>query len=222
MKPINLILSSAVEEHQLCDSHFWGNPHLPKGVEFPTYTDADGDTLEYRFICQINLADIASLDVDNILPHKGLLSFFAKIERYLGNYDDCYSLSGYISDADDVKVLYFPDAPAPGEESQFVEVVLLDEDDTPVNPMAMKMEFSHSRPADCYEEHALFAEPTHREWESWDPPFEEWQILLQIDSFDGDGFNLNFMDCGVLDLLISPQALAAHDFGNVRGIVLST
>ena len=53
-------------------------------------------------------------------------------------------------------------------------------------------------------------------------PFEDWVILLQIDSFEGKDFVLNFMDFGVLDFLISPKALEASDFSDVRGIVLST
>ena len=35
-------------------------------------------------------------------------------------------------------------------------------------------------------------------------------------------FSLNFMDCGVLDFLISPEDLAACRFDNVRAIILST
>ncbi len=53
-------------------------------------------------------------------------------------------------------------------------------------------------------------------------PFEDWVILLQIDSFEGKYFVLNFMDFGVLDFLISPKAQEAYDFSDVRGIVLST
>ena len=48
------------------------------------------------------------------------------------------------------------------------------------------------------------------------------EILLQVDSFAGMDFNLNFMDCGVLDFLIAPEALWARDFSSVRAIVLST
>ena len=58
---------------------------------------------------------------------------------------------------------------------------------------------------------------THQE-----PPFEDWQILLQVDSFSGMDFDLNFMDFGVLDFLISPEDLAKRDFSSVRAIVLST
>lgn len=84
--------------------------------------------------------------------------------------------------------------------------------------------------ADCFQpqrsrlsdEHMLFAPPSTREWETWDEPYEAWEILLQIDSFAGMDFNLNFMDFGVLDLLIDPEDLKRRRFDNVRAIVLST
>jgi hypothetical protein len=131
-------------------------------------------------------------------------------------YDDEGCISGYVSGPEDLKVLYFPEV-----TEDFSEVVLLDEDDEPVNPSELTIRFAQTRPEGCYEDHALLAKPTHREWETWEPPFEDWQILLQVDSFSGKDFDLNFMDCGVLDFLISPKDLAAGRFDSVRAIVLS-
>ena len=82
--------------------------------------------------------------------------------------------------------------------------------------------FSAVRPSEYCEDHALMAEPTYREWENWDSPYEDWKILLQVDSFSGDDFNLNFMDFGVLDFLISPEDLKNSRFDCVRAIVLSS
>ena len=36
------------------------------------------------FICQIRLRDIADIDTDNLLPHTGMLCFFADIDYFLG------------------------------------------------------------------------------------------------------------------------------------------
>ena len=72
------------------------------------------------------------------------------------------------------------------------------------------------------DEHALLAHPTYRPWENWDAPYEDWLILLQVDSFEGKDFQLNLMDVGVLDFLISPSDLKQHSFDNVRAIVLSS
>ncbi|WP_300728066.1 YwqG family protein [uncultured Bacteroides sp.] len=221
MSQIHIKLSEPEGHLPLCSSHFWGNPDLPLGFGYPTYLDSDGDPCEYRFLCQINLADLASCDVGNLLPHKGLLSFFAKIDNYLGEYEE-FSLGGFISGPDDVKVLFFPEVGLPGMDTVFVEKVLVDEDDNPVNSGELKMNFSATAFKDCWEEHAVLAEPTHREWETWDYPFEDWLVLLQVDSFSGKDFNLNFMDCGVLDFLISPKDLSMRNFNDVRAIVLST
>ena len=95
-----------------------------------------------------------------------------------------------------------------------------DGDGNPSSPGELRIDFS-LRPG-THDEHAVFAPPSHRPWETWDHPFEDRRILLQVDSCGGKDFDLNFMDVGVLDFLISPSALARHDFDDVRAIVLSS
>lgn len=214
MKPIRLVLTSPAEKLGATTSRFWGNPALPAHVPYPTYEDDDGETYPYVFLCQINLGELAAAFPATQLPREGLLLFFAKIDAYLG-YEGYYEISGYVSDADAVKVIWIADTD--GVE----EITLLDENDVPFNPSELKINFSSERKA-YGDEHELFAEPEHREWETWEPPYEDRIILLQVDSFSGDDFELNFMDSGVLDFLISPRALRKHDFTDVRGIVLST
>lgn len=215
MKPIRIILSKPSEKLSEGSSRFWGNPDLPEGMDYPTYIDNDGDDYPYCFICQINLEQLAIFAPENPLPHKGLLSFFAKIDNYLGDYAATDIIGSHISEKESVKVMYFP------KIDNLREVVLIDEDNEQINPDELSISFSYKlEPLNA--EHELFAQPTHREWETWDNPYDDWTILLQIDSFEGEDFNLNFMDCGVLDFLISPKALATHDFSEVRAIVLST
>lgn len=215
MKPIRLILSEPSEKHTVGASLFWGNPDLPEGEAYPMYIDADGDEFPYCFICQINLEHLAAFAPENPLPHSGLLSFFAKIDYYLGDFDAPVEIGGTVCDKDAVKVLYFPDI------DNLREVVLVDDEDEEINPRGLDIRFTY-KPEPYTDEHELFARPTHREWKTWDPPYEDRMILLQIDSFEGEDFELNFMDCGVLDFLISPKALAHRDFSDVRAIVLST
>lgn len=133
----------------------------------------------------------------------------------MGLFASTDPVGGSISSEDAVKVLYFPSC------NDMNEVVLVDNDNNPVAPEEMQMRFSHTVPP-LSDEHILFALPTHREWETWDPPYEDWEILLQIDSFEGMDFRLNFMDFGVFDFLISPSDLKNCRFDNVRAIVLST
>lgn len=196
-------------------SHFWGNPALPKDMAYPTYVDEQGEEYPYTFICQLNMADVAPYDVDNLLPHEGLLLFFAKIDNYLGHFEQPAEIGGAVSSREDVRVIYIQ------ETDNLREVVLIDDDDEEIAPEALRVSFSLNIPAHT-DETLLLAQPTHREWENWDNPCEDWMILLQVDSFDGDDFDLNFMDCGVLDFLISPSALRSRDFSNVRAIVLSS
>lgn len=70
-----------------CSSKFWGNPDLPPQVEYPMMTvTEDGESYEYplTFICQIDCEDIAALDPEGLLPHEGMLYFFAAVDELLG------------------------------------------------------------------------------------------------------------------------------------------
>ena len=64
-------------------SHWWGFPDLPEALEWPCSND--GELL--TFICQIRLEDIAGYDSAGILPHKGMLWFFAELDYFLGDLD---------------------------------------------------------------------------------------------------------------------------------------
>ena len=138
MRPIYLKLSKPADKLSTGSSRFWGNPDLPAGTGYPTYTADDGEKYHYEFICQINLSDVASLDRDGLLPRKGLLSFFAKIGYYMGDMDNVPGIGGYVSDAGDVSVLYFPEV-----DDTFHEAVLVDEDGRQVNPDELRIDFAH-------------------------------------------------------------------------------
>ena len=72
-----------------CGSKWWGDPDMPEGMTYPVMTVMEeGETSEYplTFICQINCEDIADLDKEGLLPHEGMLYFFAAIDQWLG-YD---------------------------------------------------------------------------------------------------------------------------------------
>jgi uncharacterized protein YwqG len=65
-------------------SRIGGCPDLPNGVKWPRRADAAGDEPEdwgdgnnpFRFVMQVNLAEVAPFDVGNVLPKAGLLSYF--------------------------------------------------------------------------------------------------------------------------------------------------
>lgn len=63
-------------------SKFGGNPYLPADFEWPYY---EGDTIEdegeyvnrpLTFLLQVNLADVAQFDTEQLLPRTGMLYFF--------------------------------------------------------------------------------------------------------------------------------------------------
>ena len=215
MAPIHLKLSGFTGKFGKGASRFWGNPDLPQGCIWPGRTGEKGERYPYFFLCQINLEDIAPYDTGSLLPHKGLLSFFADIGDYLGYCSGNCCIGGTVSGRDAVKTMYFPDCGVLEERTPDAMA------DMPAIPQPLKISFSTYHTGH-ENDHALFAVPEHRPWEAWDHPFEDWEILLQVDSFEGPDFNLLFMDMGVLDFLISPSDLKIRRFDNVRAIVLSS
>lgn len=86
------ITTSLTEGSLQGKSHWWGFPDLPDGVEFPLLQDNGDDydgegELLMTFICQIKLDEIAGYDEENLLPHKGMLYFFADLDYFLGDME---------------------------------------------------------------------------------------------------------------------------------------
>ncbi len=72
-------------------SKLGGKPCLPKDFEWPHFEGStyDGETANrpLSFLCQINLADVATLDTENLLPQTGLLCFFYEMESMCWGFD---------------------------------------------------------------------------------------------------------------------------------------
>ena len=93
-------------------SKLWGCADLPHGCNYPEveWVDEDGMTCAdpMTFICQIRLQDIAAYDSENLLPHTGMLYFFADIDYFLGNLEaDSPGMGQW--DKDRFCVLYAPE-----------------------------------------------------------------------------------------------------------------
>ena len=187
-------------------SKWWGNPDVPQNFDVPDYL---------TFICQIRCDEIAAFDAENLLPHKGMLYFFAALDYYFGNFDS-YCPENVFWNNDDVKVFYVEDI----ENQIFEQVVFVDDDDNPVDLKEMKMIFSKGN---CMcDGNKMLGEPYNREWENWDAPYQDWVELLQVDSDDYDDCTLNFMDWGMLHILINPKDLKNKDFTKVTSTICST
>jgi len=75
------------ETELFCSSKWWGDPDLPREMGYPMITvEDDGGSFRYplTFICQVDCEDIAPLDPENRLPHRGMLYFFAALDEYAG------------------------------------------------------------------------------------------------------------------------------------------
>mgnify|MGYP002626758536 CR=1 FL=1 len=72
-------------------SKWWGEPDMPEELNWPTVMvrDEDGESYDdpLTFVCQIRCADIAPFDPHELLPHEGMLYFFAAIDYFLGDFD---------------------------------------------------------------------------------------------------------------------------------------
>ena len=194
------------DEDLFMRSKWWGNPDLPVGFDVPD---------DLTFICQIKCDELAAFDEDNLLPHKGMLYFFAAIDYYFGNFDS-YNPTDFYWGSEDVKVFYVEDI----ENQTFEQIVFVDDEDKPVAMKELAIEFS-SDDALCYG-NKMLGEPYNREWEDWDSPYNGWTELLQVDSDDYDECTLNFMDWGMLHFIINPNDLKNNDFTKVKAVICPT
>ena len=67
-------------------SKWWGAPDLPAGSPYPVVPmgDTPEDCEPLTFLCQIRCEDLAEVDAEGLLPHEGMLYFFAAIDYFLG------------------------------------------------------------------------------------------------------------------------------------------
>lgn len=200
-----IIATTPSAENLVGKSHWWGAPDLPESIPYPyeEVTDADGTTYPepLTFVCQIRCRDIAPLDADNLLPHTGMLYFFAPIDYFLGY---CESPLDYHTPP---CVIY-----SPNEDN--LEPYELNWEDTgeSIFADAEKIELSQSSQL-CDDGMRLLCQPIHDELEGFDPDND--LCLLQID--EDDRWGLRFYDCGTYYFVISRKALAERNFSEVRG-----
>ena len=65
-----------------------GKPYLPRNFVWPTFVSPDdGAARPLSFFCQIDLADIRPYDKENLLPARGILSFFYECQSSRWGFD---------------------------------------------------------------------------------------------------------------------------------------
>ena len=89
-------------ENSFCWSKCLGSPDLAPDAEYPMIEVRDaGEVYDYplTLIAQINCEDIAALDTENLLPHEGLLYFYAAVEEARGYESPVHLLPGELDKA---------------------------------------------------------------------------------------------------------------------------
>ena len=99
-------------------------------------------------------------------------------------------------------------------------MVFVNDDDKPIALKELKITFEKAG-ALC-DGNKMLGEPYNREWEDWDEPYNGWIELLQVDSDDYDDSILNFIDWGMLHILINRNELRDKDFTKVTSCICST
>lgn len=185
---------------------------MPSGSPYPVVHVADGEDEwdePLTFLCQIRCEDIAALDPDGLLPHEGMLYFFAAVDYFLG-YDGCplYTPIGPWS-SDIVRVMYSPtcDGLEPYEMHW--------DDGKDVFMPAEKLDFESC--GACEEGFKLLGRPNIIDInEEYD---DDYVSLLQID--ENDDWGLRFYDCGMLFLLLRKSQLLGRDWESTVGCLYS-
>jgi len=195
-------------------SKWWGFPDMPQELDYPQVpVNVEGDVYDdpLTFVCQIRCSDIAALDSQGLLPHRGMLYFFAALDYFLGNIDADVAPGMGEWSRQFFKVLYSPSC-----DDLHTHRIVYD-DGTPACLPAETIVFgvageSHlpgeASPSD---ETRLLGEPFFDEVRQEMPGMIS---LLQIDG--NDSWDLRFFDCGMLNFLISPKDLAARRWDHVR------
>ncbi len=184
-------------------SKWWGFPDLPESLDWPTVpVEEDGETYDdpLTFLCQIRCADLKPFDPAGLLPHRGMLYFFAALDYYLGNLDAAVSPGMGEWSRGEFQVLYSPTTEGLNTHS------LLYEDGSSACLPAEKMVFGVK---DSYT--GLLGEPYLEEVREAMPGLVS---LLQVD--ENDEWGLRFFDSGMFHFLIAPDSLAARRWQDVR------
>lgn len=182
-------------------SKWWGQPDMPDTMDYPevTVTGEDGEQYDdpLTFVCQIRCEEMAALDTDGLLPHEGMLYFFAALDYFLGDIDTpAYPGMG------EWQQKYFQVLYAPTCEDLHTHQIV-NEDGNPATLPAEAMTFTACEAGG--DGLRLLGFPYIEEVREQMPGRLS---LLQVD--ESDRWGLTFHDCGTLNFLIRPDDLRAR------------
>lgn len=193
-------------------SKWWGHPDMPEELDYPEVTVVGEGGEEYgdplTFVCQIRCEDIAALDQEGLLPHAGMLYFFAALDYFLGDLNSpAYPGMGQWQKKY-FKVLYSPTC-----DNLHTHSIVFD-DGTPATLPAEAVTFTAADESD--DGIRLLGRPYIEEVRQAMPGMLS---LLQID--ESDRWSLIFHDCGMLNFLIAPEHLRQRQWEKVACYLFS-
>ncbi len=215
-------------------TRFGGVPDVPADFVWPAY-EYEGEETPLAFLAQIDCADLAAHDAENLLPETGLLSFFYDYENQPWGFEE--------GDADGARVYWF-------EETTNLTKVAAPEGIKPFPVLGIALKAEKSLPDwddfavfcpeedDCdlfEEERAMLGAEIPEECSKllgWpdaiqNSVFEEcaakdgsslgdWILLFQLDTVTDGEFELMFGDCGRIYLCMKKADLAARRFDRIH------
>lgn len=186
-------------------SHWWGAPDLPDDTPYPFVMVGDEDDEDsypepLTFICQIRLSDIAEFDPEGLLPHKGMLYFFAAIDYFLGE-DSPLDLPLHNYSGELIRVIY-----SEQEDNLKPYEITWEDSDESIFRKAEAIKFGTTDGSYDVFSHGLFGEAIDCVADC----YPHLMPLLRIE--EEDRWGLRFYDCGTMYFLISPDDLRARRF----------
>jgi len=224
IRPAVDIIKNKNAKPTLACSRFGGLPDLPIGSEWPTH-----DSIPYRFLGQINFADIPSKDIG--LPSNGLLSLFVSPDNpeegtpYIFWNDDEHIRAIFIPSLENLE----PMSPPPNfgiENPQAVVLEFYPTIDLPFDKYQVDnwpFDFG-SDEAKAYDEiraslhksnDYLLGYPTHNSLAYNPASGKEWVSLLTVGS-DWDTLKWYWHDDDFLMIFIEDEKLKKSDFGLLK------
>ena len=188
-----------------CGSKWWGDPDMPENMQYPTIeVTEEGETYDYplTFVCQINCEDIAALDKENLLPHEGMLYFFAAIDKWTGYDSPTQNDHGEWSKGHFV-VKYAKNI----NFETFQSCMLVDDDDQNLTEREMEIVFS-----ECADDEKCIKLLGKSSSEAVSEKYPELVNFLQIVRSE----NLDLEFDGELNLMIKPSDLG---YGNWKKVL---
>ena len=189
MDGIDITFSEEKKKLPVGASKFLGNPDVWDGFEWPQLTE-NGESYDLTFMRQINCAEAAPFDKENVLPKTGMLYFFYDMDE----------MPRESFDKNTARVIYYD-----GDLMSLREMLRTDHEGNDMSFREMKIHY-HSDVVDREQLRAQLAGTLP----------QGWQPLFQVFSFETDKVSIKFADNSALCFFVDKPKLECGDFSDVH------